>query len=133
MAVSPDFHPPATGVTIYLNNSNGTPTAGGAATALGTTPWMLRSPQWTPKAAEPQTLWSGGAPFRNGVWPVSQSYPLLQETIPLILVGSTTDIRDARLQQLRELANAALTLTPAVFSGAPANASNAVCFEILAA
>jgi len=121
------------GTTIYLNNSNGVPTSGGAATAVGTTPWMLRSPEWTLHASVPETLFTGGPPFRNGSSPVSAASPVVTETIPLILNGGNHDTLVARLQQLRQLANTALTFAPAVLYAQPSGATSPVYFEILAA
>lgn len=121
------------GTILYLVNSGGVPTPGGAATAAATTPWAIRLEEWTPQAAPPSPIWSGGPPFADGRALISQSYDAVTETIPLILVGSTHDTLVARLQQLRRLATAALFATPALLLCQPSGATSPVYFEILSA
>lgn len=128
-----DYRIIADGTTIYLHNSSGRPTSGGAATAVATTPWIVRSPDWTPQASAVETLLAGGPPFRNSSIAVNQAYGVVSETIPLILDGSTHDTTVARLQQLRQLSNQAIFGLPAVLYVQPHGATSPVYFEILAA
>lgn len=118
-----DYRISGNGTTIYLVNSSGQPTAGGAATAAATTPWMIRYADWQPKAAPPGTLFAGGLP-------VAQSYDVVEETIPLILVGGTPDTLVARLQQLRQVAASWIASTPAQLLAQPSGSSQPVYYEI---
>lgn len=128
-----DYRIIADGVTLYLNNSSGKPTSAGAATAAATTPWVVRAPDWTLTASAPQTLLSGGPPFRNSSTAVNQAYGVVTETIPLLLDGGTHDTMVARLQQLRQLSNQAVYGLPAVLYVQPSGASQVVYYEILSA
>ncbi len=127
-----DYRIIANGTTIYLNNSNGVPTSGGSAQGPSTTPWMLRSPEWTVHASVPETLFTGGPPFRNGSSPVSAAYPNVTETIPLVLNGGTHDTLVARLQQLRQLTRMTPVFSQPILYAQPSGATNPVYFEILA-
>src|SRR5687768_16961280 len=64
----------ADGNTVFLVNSSGSPTPGGSQAAAATTPFGIRS-EWEPKAAESD----GGF----------DAYPPVEETIPLIYLGTS--------------------------------------------
>jgi hypothetical protein len=118
-----DYRITGNGTTVYLVNSSGNPTSAGAATAAATTPWGIRFADWTPTAAAPNTLFAGG-------FPVAQSYDVVEETIPLILVGGSHDTMVARLQQLRQVAATWQFSTPAILTAQPSGATSPVYFEI---
>lgn len=118
-----DYRISGGGTTIYLVNSSGQPTSAGAATAAATTPWAIRYGDWQPRAAQPNTLFAGGLP-------IAQSYDVVEETIPLILVGGTADTLIARLQQLRIVAASWMVSAPAVLTAQPSGMSQPVYYEI---
>ena len=91
---------PATGTTLYLVNSSGSPLAGGSPFAPATTPLGIR-PDWTPDASEFEAAYQGGAPLANGSRLASFTNGNLEETLPLIFLGATADAARRAAQLLR--------------------------------
>lgn len=118
------------GTTIYLYNSNGSPTVDGAATSITTTPFMLYNDGWTTTAAPMDMAYSGGPPFHNGSRPVYRSYANVQETFTVELYCSTHNTAVARIQQLSQILNTSLFSTPCVLAITPSGASNTMYAEI---
>lgn len=127
-----DYRFTGNGTTVYLVNSSGSPTAGGAATAAATTPWQIAT-QYTPQAAPPRSVWSGGPPFRHGQNLAYLGYDNVTETIPIFLKGSNQDTVAARVQQLRQTLMTTLFTSPCVFYAQPSGASSAMYADIYAA
>jgi len=91
------------GNTIHLNNTTGTPVAGGAASGATTTPFVLQSDTWSPRAATRRPIWAGGAPFRDGADLLLETFDNVAETVPIVVQGSSRDDAVAQLQTLKEL------------------------------
>lgn len=121
------------GSTFYLVNSSGTPTAGGAATGAGTTPYSVNAAEWTLSASPRQVIYSGGMPFRVGATPLYVGYENVVETINIGLRGSSADNTISLIRQLRQILNTALFSTPAVLYWQPHGASQPTHFEIYSA
>lgn len=120
----------AGGTTNYLINSSGTPTPGGAATAAATTPYSVLNDNWTMQAAQPNSAYQGGPPFRNGSTLAYQAYGNTQQSIPISVTGSTHDNVAALLRSLRQLINQSISGLPAVLYYKPNGATNELYFEI---
>lgn len=115
---------------IHLVNSNGTPTAGGTATAASTTPFSIRG-NWLLAAAEQQPILSGGPPFSVGSRPLYLGYDNVTETIPIAVQGSSHFNAVAKLQELKRAINTTLFSTPALLSVLPDGSSIIMYSEIL--
>lgn len=79
---------------IHLVNSTGTPVAGGVATAAATTPFAVKR-GWRPMPAELVAVYSGQLSYPD------VSYGPVQETMPIVVIGSDHENAVARLQQLQ--------------------------------
>lgn len=120
---------PAT--TLYLVNSSGTPTAGGAATAANTTPWAIRS-DWVLAAPEPDTVYGGGAPLVSGASLRQLTYPNVTETVTLAYLGTSADgAADAMTLLSNQFAT--LASAPAALYAKPNGATNATYYAIYSA
>src|SRR4051794_21087989 len=75
--------------TVYLVNSSGTPTPGGSPGAAGTTPYGIRAP------------WALTRAGRLDNW--------VDETIPLVYLGTSTDGALAAMDALRTLVDDPMT------------------------
>src|SRR5512138_3694303 len=120
----------AAGTTWHLNNSSGTPTTGGAATAAATTPFMLVDDGWSVSAPTPETIWSGGPPFRNGSTPILQSYGNVTESFALVCAGSSHDNTASLIRTLSQLLGTALFAAPCVLGIQPNGATNMMFAEV---
>lgn len=92
---------------IYLVNSSGTPTAGGAATAAATTPFAIRR-NWRPMPTEPIVI-----PGAQTMYPDIHYEPVADPPIPISVIGSSHENAVARLQELQRVlarANSSVTL-----------------------
>jgi hypothetical protein len=121
---------PATGTTLYLVNSvtPSSPTPGGSPYAPATTPLGIR-PDWTPDASEPQAAYQGGAPLANGSRLVLLSNNNIEETLPLVYVGSSAESTRQAVQRLRRQF-ATLFAGPCLLYARPNGSSEPVYFEI---
>lgn len=119
---------PATGATLYLVNSTGRPLAGGSPFAPGTTPLGVR-PDWTPGASEPAAAFTGGTPLANGSRLAILSNGNVNETLPLVYQGATSD--DARrAAQLLRRQFASLFAGPCLLYARPSGALEPTYFAI---
>jgi hypothetical protein len=109
-AYSADFSP-GNGVYEFANN----PTTGQG---------------WTPTAATPQTLLSGGAPFATEALIASESYQNVTETIAFQIKGATHNAVVASLQALRRILYGASEYTPGQLLFQPNSATRSVIFLI---
>lgn len=128
-----DINITGNGTTLYLVNSGGAATAGGAATGISTTPFMIYDDGWTVTAPSSVPIWSGGPPFRNGSAFVQRDYQNVTETFTLMLFGSTHDTTAARLRQLYQTLNTAQNLIPCVMAVTPNGSTNKMYTEIYSA
>jgi hypothetical protein len=117
---------------IHLVNSNGTPTAGGAATAASTTPFAIRH-GWTLATPEPLPIWGGGPPFVPGRRLAYSSYDNVVERIPISVVGSSHENAVTRVQELKRALATVSATTPAVFSVQPTGSSTAMASDVYSA
>ncbi len=119
---------PATGATLYLVNSTGTPLADGSPYAPATTPFGLDT-KWTPDASEPNAAFQGGAPLSNGARLAYATNGNVEETIPLVYLGTNTDLALGAIQKLRRQF-ATLFAGPCLLYARPNGATDGVYFEL---
>jgi len=118
------------GVTLHLNNSSGVATIGGAPNAAATTPFIVVDEQYTIQAPNPEPLWSGGPPLRDGSSLLDQSYPNGSDSIVVACYGSSPDNLASLIRQLDQLL---LATTPIVFSIQPNGTTSPLVTEIYTA
>ena len=119
---------PATGATLYLVNSGRAPLAGGSPYAPSTTPLGIR-PDWTPDASEPEAIYQGGAPLISGSRLVLLTNGNVEETMPLVYLGaSSDDVR--RATQLLRRQFATLFAGPCLLYARPNGAVEPTYFEV---
>jgi hypothetical protein len=119
---------PATGTTLYLVNSTGSPLAGGSPYAPATTPLGIR-PDWTPDASEMESSYQGGAPLANGARLAYATNGNLEETLPLVYMGTTPD-EARRAAQLLRRQFGTLFASSCLLYARPDGASEPTYFEI---
>lgn len=117
---------------IHLVNSNGSPTAGGAATAANTTPFAIRQ-GWSLQPPTPLPIWGGGPPFIAGRRLAYSSYDNVTERIPIAVLGSSHENAVTRLQELKQALATVSATTPAVFSVQPTGSSTAMTTDVYSA
>lgn len=100
------------GVTIFLVNSSGAPTAGGSQAAAATTPFGIRS-EWAPSVTDAEEL--GAEP--------------IEETIPLIYMGTSGSGAASAVQLLNEQFTSRFS-APCILYAQP-NGGTAGYFELL--
>lgn len=113
------------GTAYYLVNSNGIPTAGGAATAASTTPYAIVDDTII-KVAARQVIYAGDTPLSVGFQPVTEEFRIF-------VMGSSHDNLVSLVQQLRRILNTALYGVPAIFQADPHGGTNPVYFEVYSA
>ncbi|MDQ2995469.1 MAG: hypothetical protein M3R61_00215 [Chloroflexota bacterium] len=118
------------GTTWHLNNSSGAPTSGGAATAAATSPFQVIDDSWTIQAAQPEMLYSGGPPLRDGSSPVLRSWPNVTESFALVCVGGTADTTASLMRTLTQVLNTALYAAPCVLGIQPNGATSMMYTEV---
>ena len=75
--------------SIYLNNAAGAVVAGGDPTVAALTPFAIRA-DWTPQPAELDAVFAGGGPLGGAPRLAYASYaPVVEETIPIGIEGSS--------------------------------------------
>lgn len=121
------------GTTYYLVNSSGSPTAGGAATGVTTTPYSLNAAQWTQTAAQRQITYAGGPPFGIGARPLYAGFSNVTETVEIGIAANSADNAASLLRQLRQILNQALYSFPAILYWKPNGATNPAYFEVYSA
>lgn len=121
------------GTTYYLVNSSGSPTAGGAATGVSTTPYSLQGAKWTQNATPRLITYAGGPPFGVGSKPVYAGFGNVTETIGIGIKGSSSDNTISLIRTLRQILNTALFSLPAILYWQPNGASSPAYFEIYSA
>lgn len=121
------------GTTWHLNNTSGAPTSGGAATAAATSPFQVVDDSWTIQAAQPQTLYSGSPPLRNGSGLILRSWDNVTESFTLVCVGGTADTTASLIRTLTQLLNTALYATPCVLGIQPSGATSMMYTEVYSA
>lgn len=119
---------PATGQALYLVNTSGTPTSGGSPFAPSTTPLGIR-PDWTPDASPPEATYQGGAPLTNGARLASLTNGNIEETLPLVFLGTTPD-EARRAAQLLRRQFSTLFAGPCLLYARPDGALEPTYFEI---
>jgi hypothetical protein len=119
---------PATGTTLYLVNSTGTPLADGSPFSPATTPFGIDT-KWTPDASEPVAAFQGGAPLVSGSRLAYLTNANIEETIPLVYLGSNADLARAAVQKLRRQF-ATLFAGPCLLYARPNGATEGVYFEL---
>lgn len=85
---------------------------------------------WTPTAATPQTLLTGGAPFTTEATIAAESYQNVTETIPFQIKGASHNAVVASLQTLRRLLYACSEYRPGQLLYQPDTATRQVIFLI---
>src|SRR5258708_3683020 len=121
---------PATGATLYLVNSvtPSSPPAGGSPYAPATTPLGIR-PDWTPDASEPNAAFLGGKPLMNGARLALLSNENVEETLPLVYIGSSAENVRQAVQRLRRQF-ATLFAGPCLLYARPNGITEPVYFEL---
>ena len=119
---------PASGATLYLANTSGSPTPGGSPFSPATTPLGIR-PDWTPDASEPNASFMGGAPLVNGSRLAYFSNENVEETLPLVFQGLTAD-EARRAAQLLRRQFATLFAGPCLLYARPSGALEPTYYEI---
>ena len=122
---------PATGTTLYLVNTNGSPTAGGSPFSPAATPLGIR-PDWTPDASAPEATYQGGAPLTNGSRLAFATNANVEETLPLVFVGTTAN-EARRAEQLLRRQFATLFAGPCLLYAKPDGVNEPTYFELEAA
>lgn len=119
--------------SLFLNNSTGYGVAGGAATGEATTPWVVLNTDWTPVAAVPVSVWSGGPPFTPGRRLAYQSYDDVTERVPLMLDATSHDDAANEVQVLRQLIGQVTAVAPLILEIKPSGSTNSMYAEVKAA
>lgn len=112
--------------TIYLNNSTGTPVAGGNLNAPTTTPLQIVA-DWVPETAEPQTILANA----DGAL-VDLDYAPIKETLTLIAVGASSNNLFAIERAIRQMFRGRAD-QPCVLAAQPDGAANAVYYLLSSA
>src|SRR5688572_15972341 len=86
---------------------------------------------YTPTAAAPVDIYSGGPPFRVGSDLAFRSYENVSETIGVQAYATTHDNAVALMRLLKRTLSAALASGPPVLVYQPDGASQAIQFQIL--
>lgn len=119
---------PATGKTLYLVNSSGTPTPGGSPFSPATTPLGIR-PDWTPDASPADAAFQGGAPLAHGSALAFVTHGNVDAELPLVFAGASAEGARHAVQQLRRQF-ATLFAGPCLLYARPDGASEPTYFEI---
>lgn len=114
---------------IHLVNQSGTPTAGGSPYAWSTTP-LATGEGWMPEVAEPKDIYRGSVPFSNVITLADQSYENVNDTIPINIVGTTSDEVADILQELKTTLAKASKRRPVMWKLQPHGATNMIYAEI---
>lgn len=129
----------ADGTSIHLAGAGSAWTGSGTPwTSQGTSPFELSMNEvtggvWTPTAATPEAIFSGGPPFSSVVGVLHQGYGPVTEQVGIQARASNHDNAVALLRVLRRALTTTVARRPCILAVQPSGATGAVYYEILTA